>query len=153
MTNFSPRSPPLLPGSASLFCPTATAARSARAEIWALGLARSGRARCRDIALVWDHLIFTTVSRHARPAIPAQRRRRPGAASGCQDNQTSSDGDRNGLFTGTLLPSGGAGNSVATIGLPQTTVKLMPPVQTPNYSRRTGQPRVRSPETLHCLIP
>ncbi len=54
--------------------------------------------------------------------------------SGCQDNQTSSDGDHNGLFTGTLRTvwkdgeyRGGYRTLLSRIK------KQMPPWQTPNY--------------------
>jgi metacaspase-1 len=54
--------------------------------------------------------------------------------SGCQDNQTSADGDFNGLFTGTMLHVWNGGKFkkgyrafCSAIG------KLMPPDQSPNY--------------------
>lgn len=54
--------------------------------------------------------------------------------SGCQDNQLSSDGDTNGLFTGTLLSvwQNGAfsGNYAA---FHQAILNQMPSTQTPNY--------------------
>ncbi len=60
--------------------------------------------------------------------------------SGCQDNQLSLDGDRNGLFTQTLLGvwddgrwEGGHRKFWKTIG------SQMPPTQSPNYFR-TGVP-------------
>jgi len=54
--------------------------------------------------------------------------------SGCQDNQTSSDGDRNGLFTETLLAVWKSGKFEGDYrGFHKTIVKYMPPVQTPNY--------------------
>ena len=56
--------------------------------------------------------------------------------SGCQDNQTSADGARNGLFTEKLLKVWNRGKFAG--GLRQfqrEIVKLMPPVQTPNYFR------------------
>jgi hypothetical protein len=54
--------------------------------------------------------------------------------SGCQDNQTSSDGDRNGLFTQTLLAVWRNGKFTGDYhGFHKAIVKLMPPVQTPNY--------------------
>ena len=54
--------------------------------------------------------------------------------SGCQDNQTSSDGDRNGLFTQTLLAVWKDGKFDGDYrGFHKTIVKFMPPVQTPNY--------------------
>jgi hypothetical protein len=56
--------------------------------------------------------------------------------SGCQDDQTSADGDRNGLFTGTLL---GVWKEGAFSGdypdLAQATADRMPLEQQPNYLR------------------
>src|SRR5262249_19566949 len=54
--------------------------------------------------------------------------------SGCQDNQTSADGDTNGLFTEKLLQIWDDGNFTGT--LPQFhkgILTLMPSNQTPNY--------------------
>jgi hypothetical protein len=54
--------------------------------------------------------------------------------SGCQDNQTSADGDRNGLFTETLLAVWKNGKFEGDYrGFHKSIVKLMPPTQTPNY--------------------
>src|SRR2546423_9295596 len=54
--------------------------------------------------------------------------------SGCQDNQESSDGDRNGLFTQTLLAAWKNGKFKGDYrGLHKTIVKFMPAYQTPNY--------------------
>jgi hypothetical protein len=54
--------------------------------------------------------------------------------SGCQDNQTSADGDRNGLFTETLLAVWKNGKFEGDYrSFHKTIVKYMPPVQTPNY--------------------
>jgi hypothetical protein len=54
--------------------------------------------------------------------------------SGCQDNQTSSDGDRNGLFTEMLLAVWKNGKFQGDYrGFHKAIVKYMPPVQTPNY--------------------
>ena len=54
--------------------------------------------------------------------------------SGCQDNQTSSDGAVNGLFTETLLKVWDSGNFQGTIPqLHRAIVALMPADQTPNY--------------------
>jgi hypothetical protein len=54
--------------------------------------------------------------------------------SGCQDNQTSADGDRNGLFTETLLAVWKNGKFNGDYpGFHQSIVKLMPPTQSPNY--------------------
>ncbi len=54
--------------------------------------------------------------------------------SGCQDNQTSSDGDFNGLFTSRLLEvwhDGAFGKAYPRFH--RAIVNLMPPDQTPNY--------------------
>jgi hypothetical protein len=54
--------------------------------------------------------------------------------SGCQDNQESSDGDRNGLFTQTLLAAWKNGKFNGDYrGFHKTIVKFMPATQTPNY--------------------
>jgi metacaspase-1 len=54
--------------------------------------------------------------------------------SGCQDNQTSADGDRNGLFTETLLAVWKNRKFKGDYrGFHTSIVKLMPPTQTPNY--------------------
>jgi hypothetical protein len=56
--------------------------------------------------------------------------------SGCQDNQLSSDGDFNGLFTGMLLRVWNQGKFVGTYRtFHKTIVQRMPPEQTPNYFR------------------
>jgi hypothetical protein len=54
--------------------------------------------------------------------------------SGCQDNQESSDGDRNGLFTETLLAVWKNGKYKGDYrGFHKTILKFMPATQTPNY--------------------
>ena len=54
--------------------------------------------------------------------------------SGCQDNQTSSDGQFNGLFTGMLLQVWNGGRFRGTFRrFHSLIVGLMPPVQTPNH--------------------
>ena len=56
--------------------------------------------------------------------------------SGCQDNQLSSDGDFNGLFTGMLLRVWNQGRFAGTYRkFCKTIVQRMPPDQTPNYYR------------------
>ncbi|MBP6624632.1 MAG: caspase family protein [Chitinophagaceae bacterium] len=56
--------------------------------------------------------------------------------SGCQDNQLSSDGDKNGLFTEKLLKAWGGGKFKGNYaGLLTKVLKGMPRDQTPNYSR------------------
>jgi metacaspase-1 len=54
--------------------------------------------------------------------------------SGCQDNQTSLDGDFNGLFTGTMLQVWNEGNFKKDYkSFHRAIGKLMPHYQTPNY--------------------
>lgn len=53
--------------------------------------------------------------------------------SGCQDNQLSSDGSRNGKFTGELLNIYKAGKTKNYFEFYTSIVKRMPPTQTPNY--------------------
>lgn len=54
--------------------------------------------------------------------------------SGCQDNQTSADGLKNGLFTGTLLKVWNGGKFQGTYSeLRKAVVRKMPPTQSPNY--------------------
>lgn len=54
--------------------------------------------------------------------------------SGCQDGQTSLDGDRNGLFTETLKKVWGGGKFVGGYRVfRQKIVAKMPPTQTPNF--------------------
>lgn len=54
--------------------------------------------------------------------------------SGCQDNQYSSDGDFNGLFTGSMLRVWNQGKFSGTYRkFHKTIVQRMPPDQTPNY--------------------
>jgi hypothetical protein len=59
--------------------------------------------------------------------------------SGCQDNQLSSDGTFNGLFTGTLLQVWSDGKSSNYRKFYKAIAKRMPPDQTPNYYW-VGQP-------------
>jgi metacaspase-1 len=54
--------------------------------------------------------------------------------SGCLDNQTSGDGDRNGRFTGQLKTVWGNGTFVGSLPrLHKAILNGMPPFQTPNY--------------------
>jgi 23S rRNA U2552 (ribose-2'-O)-methylase RlmE/FtsJ len=54
--------------------------------------------------------------------------------SGCQDNQTSADGDRNGLFTQTLRTVWGDGAFTGDYrSFWKTIVEAMPPWQSPNF--------------------
>lgn len=55
--------------------------------------------------------------------------------SGCQDNQLSQDGDKNGLFTETMLEVWDSGSfSGGYVSFHKEVVSFMPPDQTPNYS-------------------
>jgi hypothetical protein len=55
--------------------------------------------------------------------------------SGCQDNQLSRDGARNGLFTETLVQQwkAGGGNIRDYRDFHQRVLRSMPPYQSPNY--------------------
>jgi hypothetical protein len=104
----------------------------------ALGLAPvRPRAMPRDVALrvYMDHAEFYDKLQPRSGPDPRTRVKATGLLiSGCQDNQTSSDGDRNGLFTGTLLAVWKNGKFAGDYrGFHKTIVKFMPPVQTPNY--------------------
>jgi hypothetical protein len=56
--------------------------------------------------------------------------------SGCQDNQLSADGDRNGLFTETLLKVWKKGQFTGTYGaFHRAIASKMPPWQSPNFFR------------------
>lgn len=70
--------------------------------------------------------------------VPPREASRIGATvalvSGCQDNQTSLDGDRNGLFTEKLLQVWDGGAFAGSLhDLRNLTARLMPATQTPNY--------------------
>jgi metacaspase-1 len=90
----------------------------------------------RDIALrvYMDHQKFYDKLQQ-RGADPRTRMRATAVLiSGCQDNQTSADGDRNGLFTETLLAVWKSGKFNGDYrGFHKSIVKMMPPTQTPNY--------------------
>ena len=66
------------------------------------------------------------------------------AISGCQDNQLSLDGERNGLFTQRLLEVWDQGrfNGIGYAELHQQITALMPPQQTPNLSWATAPDQV-----------
>lgn len=72
-------------------------------------------------------------------SVPANDRTVPAASillmSGCQDNQTSADGRRNGLFTQTMLGvwNNGKFDKGGYRGLWKKTVERMPPWQSPNF--------------------
>jgi len=116
-------------------CHSGTVLRAAHFS--ALGLAPvRPRMMPRDVALrvYMDHQKFYD---KLQPRSGAPRKRMRASAvliSGCQDNQTSADGDRNGLFTETLLAVWKSGKFKGDYhGFHQSIVKLMPPTQSPNY--------------------
>ena len=90
----------------------------------------------RDVALrvYMDHQKFYDKIQRT-PSSPGTRMRATALLiSGCQDNQTSADGDRNGLFTETLLAVWKNGKFKGDYrGFHKSIVKLMPPTQTPNF--------------------
>jgi len=62
--------------------------------------------------------------------------------SGCQDNQTSGDGDRNGVFTGNLLEVWDGGRFKGDYRrFWRDIVGVMPPLQTPNFQRVGAEDR------------
>jgi hypothetical protein len=91
----------------------------------------------RDIALrvYMEHEEFYDKLQQQRGKDPRSTMRATGLLiSGCQDNQTSSDGDRNGLFTEMLLAVWKNGKFQGDYrAFHKAIVKYMPPVQTPNY--------------------
>ena len=116
-------------------CHSGTVLREA--HFHALGLRPvQPRAMPRDVALrvYMDHEDFYDKLQQ-RGADPRTTMRATGLLiSGCQDNQTSSDGDRNGLFTETLLAVWKSGKFAGDYrGFHKSILKFMPPTQTPNY--------------------
>jgi hypothetical protein len=90
----------------------------------------------RDIALrvYMDHEKFYDNLQQRRSSPRKRMRATALLISGCQDNQTSADGDRNGLFTETLLAVWKNGKFKGDYhGFHESIVKLMPPTQSPNY--------------------
>jgi metacaspase-1 len=70
----------------------------------------------------------------AQSSAPGDLRATVRSLSACQDNQFSLDGDRNGLFTGTLLVVWDDGLFQGTYGsFYQQILELMPPNQSPNH--------------------
>lgn len=116
-------------------CHSGTVMREA--HFHALGLTPvRPRAMPRDVALrvYMDHEAFYDKLQQ-RGADPSTTMRATGLLiSGCQDNQTSSDGDRNGLFTEMLLAVWKSGKFAGDYrGFHKSILKFMPPTQTPNY--------------------
>ena len=92
----------------------------------------------RDVALrvYMDHQKFYDKLQQRSSSSSSHARMRATALliSGCQDNQTSADGDRNGLFTETVLAVWKNGKFKGDYrGFHKSIVKLMPPTQTPNF--------------------
>jgi len=90
----------------------------------------------RDVALrvYMDHQKFYDKIQRTRSSPRKRMRATALLISGCQDNQTSADGDRNGLFTETLLAVWKNGKFNGDYrGFHKSIVKLMPPTQTPNF--------------------
>ena len=84
----------------------------------------------RDNKEFYDPLLKKTASREAQENIKASAL----LISGCQDNQTSSDGAFNGLFTGKLLRVWNNGHFKGDYKTFWKSIgRLMPPDQTPNY--------------------
>ena len=82
--------------------------------------------------------ISEAVDRHlgraGHPRDGAAGRRQRAADLGLQDNQVALDGLTNGLFTGKLLETWGAGAFQGDYaGFHKAIVDLMPPTQTPNH--------------------
>ena len=78
----------------------------------------------------YDRILKAKVPREKQPAVKATVL----LISGCQDNQLSSDGDFNGLFTGQLLKVWKNGAFKGDYkAFHKMILKRMPPDQTPNY--------------------
>jgi hypothetical protein len=127
------------------------AAGAASVGVTGAGGARSlvpaERGMPRDVADRVQQARATTYAR-IQDQVPPREATRIGATvalvSGCQDNQTSLDGDRNGLFTEKLLQvwDGGA-FSGSLHDLRNLTAKRMPATQSPNYYV-VGRPNARA---------
>ena len=78
----------------------------------------------------YDRILKAKVPKEKQPAVKATVL----LISGCQDNQLSSDGDFNGLFTGQLLKVWKNGAFKGDYqAFHKAILKRMPPDQTPNY--------------------
>lgn len=90
---------------------------------------------CRaDVSLRGD--MYAEILKDIRPAPQLDAQATAFLISGCQDNQVSSDGERNGLFTEKLrqvLSEGDAGQRYGYRDLRDRVVALMPPDQSPNF--------------------
>ena len=130
-------------------CHSGTATKAAlfgrRGSPAALGLESAARAK-----MMPRHIQDATYAAHQKlydkiqKGLPSGSRVSIGASvvliSGCQDNQTSADGAKNGLFTEKLLKVWKGGKFKGSLRqFHREIVKQMPPAQTPNYFR-TGAP-------------
>ena len=130
-------------------CHSGTATKAAlfgrRGSPAVLGLESAARAK-----MMPRHVQDATYAAHQtlydkiQKGLPAGSRVSIGASvvliSGCQDNQTSADGAKNGLFTEKLLKVWKGGKFKGSLRqFHREIVKQMPPAQTPNYFR-TGAP-------------
>ena len=116
-------------------CHSGTVLRAAHFSALGLTPARP-RMMPRDIALrvYMDHEKFYDKLQQRRTTRRTRMDATAVLVSGCQDNQTSADGDRNGLFTETLLAVWKNGKFNGDYpGFHKSIVKLMPPTQSPNY--------------------
>jgi hypothetical protein len=127
------------------------AAGAAAAGVAGAGGARRGlpveRGMPRDVAYRVQEARAATYARIQRE-VPPREATQIGATvaliSGCQDNQTSLDGDRNGLFTERLLQVWDGGGFAGSLhDLRNLTARLMPATQTPNYYV-VGRPNARA---------
>jgi hypothetical protein len=120
---------------------TKAALSGGRASPASFGLSSAARAKMlprvvQDATYAAHRKLYDRIQRE----LPAGSRVSIGASvvliSGCQDNQTSADGARNGLFTEKLLKVWNRGKFRGGLRrFHREIVKLMPPVQTPNYFR------------------
>ena len=79
---------------------------------------------------MYDEILKDPANKDSRDAIRASVL----LISGCMDNQTSSDGDFNGLFTGTLLHAWNGGKFTGSYKkFWKKILGLMPSDQTPNF--------------------
>ncbi len=78
--------------------------------------------------------LYDAIQKATPPAAPGKLKATVALISGCQDNQVSLDGDRNGLFTETLRKVWGNGKFRGSYKrFADTIVARMPVTQTPKY--------------------
>ena len=73
--------------------------------------------------------------------------------SGCQDDQTSLDGDRNGAFTGALRDVWSDGSFRELARVPPADPFELPATQNPNYSREGSETKFRDRAAVLALTP